>query len=83
MRFSSNKGEREYGALQDLLISGKTVHPMLDGVEVPKAVMVDDEEGIIVACVLDEHGNITTDDEGSVATRTLRGDVSIEIRERR
>lgn len=82
MRLSSNKGDRGYGALQDLLAEGKRAHAMLNGVEVRKAVMADEEEGIIIACLLDERGFITTDDDGNVATHELRGKVSIDIRDR-
>lgn len=82
MRFCSNKGERGFGALQDMWADGKTVHAMLDGVEVPKAMMVDDEEGLIVACALNEEGHITSDDNGEIATKELRGNVTIEIRDR-
>lgn len=82
MRLCSNKGERGYGALQDILLERKSAHVMLDGVEVPKAVMADDEEGLIVACVLDVDGHLTTNDEGEIATHELRGKVTIEIRDR-
>lgn len=82
MRLSSNKGERGYGALQDIFRQGKVAHVILDGVEVKKAIAADDEEGIVIACVLDEEGNLTTNDDGDIKTRELRGNVSIEIRDR-
>lgn len=82
MRLCSNKGEHGYGALQDILAQKKSVHVMLNGVEVPKAVMADDDEGLIVACVLDEGGHLTINDNGEIASHSLRGKVTIEIRDR-
>lgn len=82
MRLCSNKGERGYGALQDILAQGKTAHVMLDGVEVHKAMMADDEDGVIVACKLEEKGHLTRNDQGEFATHELRGKVTIKIRDR-
>lgn len=79
MRVSANKDDPGFCAFTDLRGRGYAVFASCDGVNVPKAITADEEEGFVRRAVRDADGHLVAKD-GELVIETLRGQVEITWR---
>ncbi|WP_425087782.1 hypothetical protein [Stappia sp.] len=81
MRVSSDKNDPGYAAYAQLRARGKTVTVFLDGVEVDKCDMADDEEGMVSYAVLTDDGKLQLDpcNPDQILTERAHGVVEIVV----
>lgn len=82
MRVSSNKDDAGFRQFEAARANGESIIVFLDGVEIPKCIVADEEQGIIEHLVLDADGNAQIDpnDRCQVWTKRVSGKVRIEFR---